>query len=154
MNDEHTHDAADPTTPDAAGVAGTPTSGNRWEPGDPAGAEPVAQGAAAQEQGTAAQEPARSRFAGPRAGVAAVAVTGLLVAGVGGFTAGRLTGGDGEPGIQQVGFQPGDDDRDPGGRPDERQLEDGFHGGLPGGGPGDLEDHDDVDEGADAGSDT
>lgn len=151
MNDETTPDASDPTTP------APPASGNRWES---SGNDP----AYSADLPTATEAPGPSRLVRPRAGVAAVAVAGLLMAGVGGFAVGRVTAGDGEPGIQQVGFQPGeDDDRDfpdggPDGGPGDRDGDEGFHGGFPGGddGPGFGDDDfgDDEDDDADDGSDT
>lgn len=120
MNEETPHRPSDQDPSDESALAGTgPSSGNRWEPGESHTPAPAP-----------ASAPARSAVTRARAGVAGVAVAGLLVAGVGGFAIGRVTAGDGEPGIQQFGFQHDDDDDD---GPGDREGDGDFRGGFPGG---------------------
>lgn len=134
-----------PSDGDAPNTDAGLSSGNQWEPDEP-------------HTAAMAPAPARSRFTRARAGIAGVAVVGLLAAGLGGFAVGRATGDDGESGIQQVGFQPGDEDGDlpegfPGGGEDDR-------GQRPGSAPegfdpeGSVPDGSDTDGSASGGSKT
>jgi len=134
MNDETTPQPTDPIQQ---------PSGNRWEPS--AEAAPTAPEPMGPPEAPGTRTSPWSRG---RAAVAGAAAASLLVAGVGGFAVGRATGGDGDPGIQQVGFQPGDDGDGDG---DDRGFGDRDGGPPPGGVPQHLDD-----DGGDApdGSDT